>query len=134
MALKLNELQESAAKERSSASRGEAHFGQMPRTIRALSGRNGVTLCRGHDRKIFHNNPRGAHSCCQRSGQKKALLNKLDNAVAQRKSVSVQYLSFGGLGEKIILDKYPAAKFSETSSTELVNNCKEAFVIKRNRT
>ena len=64
----------------------------------------------------------------------KALLNNLDHAVAERKCVSVLYLSLGYAARKTFMDKYPKAKIAEISLRELMENCKETFDVKRNRT
>ena len=64
----------------------------------------------------------------------KALLNNPDHAVAERKGVSVLYLSLGYAERKPFMDKYPAAKIAEISLQELMRNCKETFDVKRNRT
>ena len=63
----------------------------------------------------------------------KALLNILDHSVAERKCVSVLYLSLGYAARKTFMDKYPAAKIAQISLGELMQNCKETFVMK-NRT
>ena len=64
----------------------------------------------------------------------KALLNNLDHAVAERKCVSVMYLSLGYAARKTFMDKYPAANIAEISLQELMENCKATFDVKRNRT
>ena len=64
----------------------------------------------------------------------KALMNNVDHSVAERKCVSVLYLSLGYAARKTFMDKYPAAKIAEISLKELMDNCKETFDTKRNRT
>ena len=64
----------------------------------------------------------------------KALLNNLDHAVAERKYVSVLYLSLGTVARKTFMDKYPNAKITEISLKDLLNNCKDTFDTKRNLT
>ena len=64
----------------------------------------------------------------------KALLNNLDHAVADRKCVSVLYLSLGTLARKTFMDKYPNANIAEISLKDLLKNCKDTFDTKRNLT
>ena len=66
--------------------------------------------------------------------RKKALLKNLDHAVAERKCVSVLYLSLGAAARKTFSDKYPTAKIAEISLQDLMTNYKDTFDIKRNRT
>ena len=64
----------------------------------------------------------------------KALLNNLDKSVAERKCVSVLYLSLGTAARKTFSDKYPAVKVAEITLEDLLKNCKDTFDTKRNRT
>ena len=64
----------------------------------------------------------------------KALLNNLDKSVAERKCVSVLYLSLGTAARKTFSDKYPAIKIAEITLEDLLKNCKDTFDTKRNRT
>ena len=64
----------------------------------------------------------------------KALLNNLDRPVAERKCVSVLYLSLGTAARKTFTDKYPTIKVEEITLADLLKNCKETFDTKRNRT
>ena len=64
----------------------------------------------------------------------KALLNNLDKSVAERKSVSVLFLSLGTAARKTFSDKYPPAKIAEITLEDLLKNCKDTFDTKRNRT
>ena len=64
----------------------------------------------------------------------KAHLNNLDHAVAERKCVSVLYLSLGAAARKTFTDKNPTAKIAEISLQDLMTNCKDTFDKKRNRT
>ena len=59
----------------------------------------------------------------------KALLNNLDHAVAERKCVSVLYLSLGTATRETFMDN---AKRAEISLKDLLNNCKDTFDTKRN--
>ena len=61
----------------------------------------------------------------------KALLNNLDHAVAERKCVSVLYLSLGAAARKTFMGKYPNAKIAEITLEELLTNCKETFDTKK---
>ena len=64
----------------------------------------------------------------------KALLNNLDHPVAERKCVSVLYVSLGRAARKTFTDKYPTIKVEEITLADLLKNCKETFDAKRNRT
>ena len=64
----------------------------------------------------------------------KALLNNLDKPVAERKCVSVIFLSLGTAARKTISDKYPTAKIAEITLEDLIKNFKDTFDTKRNRT
>ena len=62
----------------------------------------------------------------------KALLNNLDHPVAERKCVSVLYLSLGAAARKTFTDKYPTVKISEITLQVLLDNCSTVDT-KRNR-
>ena len=64
----------------------------------------------------------------------KALLNNLDKSVAERKCVSVLFLSLGTAARKTFSDKYPSVKNAEITLEDLLKNCKDTFDTKRNRT
>ena len=65
----------------------------------------------------------------------KALLNNLEHPVAERKCVSVLYISLGtAAARKTFTDKYPTKNVAEMTLAELLKNCKEIFITKRNRT
>ena len=64
----------------------------------------------------------------------KALLNNLGKSVAERKCVSVLFLSLGTAARKTFSDKYPSAKIAEITLEALLKNCKDTFDTKRNRT
>ena len=50
----------------------------------------------------------------------KALLNNLDKTVAERKCVSVFFLSLGTAARKTFSDKYPSAKIAEITLEDLL--------------
>ena len=64
----------------------------------------------------------------------KELLNGLTHPVAERKCVSVMFLSLGAAARKTLADKYPTMKVAETSFKDFVKNCEDTFNTKRNRT
>ena len=64
----------------------------------------------------------------------KALLNNLDHAVAEKKCVSVLYLSLEAVTRKTFTDKNTAAKIAEIPLQEMMTNCKDTLDTKRNWT
>ena len=64
----------------------------------------------------------------------KALSNNLDHSVAERKCVSVLDLSVGAAAQKTFTDQYPTVKIAEITIQTIMDNCKNTFDTKRNRT
>ena len=63
-----------------------------------------------------------------------ALLEDLDEDPANKKVISILYLSFGEPPRKQFMDKYPHTALWDLKAQELINFCIECFRKKRNRT
>ena len=63
-----------------------------------------------------------------------ALINNLDEQAAERKIVSVLFLSLGCAARKSFSDKFPEMRVATIALPDLKNNCEQAFVKPRNRT
>ena len=64
----------------------------------------------------------------------RALLGDLDEDPANKKVLSVMYLSLGEAARKQFMDKYPHTALWELKAQELITLCNECFRKKRNRT
>ena len=62
------------------------------------------------------------------------LMGDLDEDPANKKTISVMYLSLGEAARKQFMDKYPNTALWELKAGELINLCNECFRKKRNRT
>ena len=63
-----------------------------------------------------------------------ALINNLNEQAAERKTVSVLFLSLGSAARKSLTDKYPEMRVATISLQDLKVNCEQAFVKPRKRT
>ena len=68
------------------------------------------------------NNPRQA-----------ALINNMNEQAAERKVVSLLFLSLGSAGQKNLTDRYPYMVISTATLTEIRENCEQTFRKQRNR-
>ena len=69
------------------------------------------------------NNPRQA-----------ALINNMNEQAAERKVVSILFLSLGSTGRKNLTDRHPYMVFSTATLKEMRENCEQTFRKQRNRT
>ena len=76
----------------------------------------------------------GLRTVANEADRNKAILKNLDHPVADRKCVSVLYLSLGAAARKKFTDKYPTAKISEITLRVLLDNCKSTFDTKPQET
>ena len=74
-------------------------------------------------REEEQNNPRNA-----------ALMGGMTRDMAQRKVVSLLYLSIGKVGRKMLMDKYPNINIFTVELGGILNNCRDCFETRRNRT
>ena len=63
-----------------------------------------------------------------------ALINNLNEQAAERKIVSVLFLSLGSAARKSLTDKFPHMKVATIRIREIKANCDEAFEKSKNRT
>ena len=57
-----------------------------------------------------------------------SLINNLNEQAAERKTVSVLFLSLGCAARKSLTDKFPEMRVATIALTDLKNNCEQAFV------
>ena len=62
-----------------------------------------------------------------------ALMGGNEFDIAEKKVISLLYLSIGGAGRKTLTDKYPNIVIISVTLEELLNNCQATFQKKRNR-
>ena len=62
-----------------------------------------------------------------------ALMGGLEYDIAEKKVISLLYLSIGGAGRKTLTDKYPEMDIVEVTLERLLNNCQATFQKQRNR-
>ena len=70
----------------------------------------------------------------QNSPRQAALLNNLNEQAAERKVVSILFLSLGVAGRKNLTDKFPYMTVATAPLTEIKENCEQTFYKPRNRT
>ena len=70
----------------------------------------------------------------QQNPRVRALLGDLDEDPANKKVISILYLSLGEPARKQFMDKYPHRALWDLKAQELINLCIECFRKKRNRT
>ena len=70
----------------------------------------------------------------EQSPRVRALTGDLDEDPANKKIVSVLYLSLGGAARKQFRDKFPHTTLWDLEAGEMLNLCTECFQKKRNRT
>ena len=63
-----------------------------------------------------------------------AVLNNLNEQAAERKMVSVLFLSLGSAARKSLKDNFPHMSEATVSIREIKDNCEQAFQKRRNRT
>ena len=63
-----------------------------------------------------------------------ALINNLNEQAAERKLVSVLFLSLGSAARKSLTDKFPEMRIATITLKDIKENCEQAFVKPRNRT
>ena len=63
-----------------------------------------------------------------------SLIKNLNEQAAERKIVSVLFLSLGTAARKSLTDKFPEMRVATISLADLKGNCEQAFVKPRNRT
>ena len=63
-----------------------------------------------------------------------ALLNNLNEQAAERKMMSVLFLSLGTAGRKRLTEKFPHMRIATVSLREIRENCEQAFQKPRNTT
>ena len=64
----------------------------------------------------------------------KALLGNMPEEAANKKVVSMMFLSLGESGRKMFRDKYPETSIWTLKATDMLNNCHSCFHLERNRT
>ena len=64
----------------------------------------------------------------------KALLGDMPEEAANKKAVSMMFLSLGEAGRKMFRDKYPEKTIWSHQATEMLQSCEGCFRIERNRT
>ena len=64
----------------------------------------------------------------------KALLGDMPEEAANKKVVSMMFLSLGESGRKMFRDKYPGTSIWTLQAMDMLNNCHSCFHIERNRT
>ena len=70
----------------------------------------------------------------QNSPRQAALLNNLNEQAAERKVVSIFFLSLGVAGRKNLTDKFPYMTVATAPLAEIKENCEQTFYKPRNRT
>ena len=70
----------------------------------------------------------------QQTLRDRPLLEDLDEDHANKKVISILYLSLGDAARKQFMDKYPHKALWDLKALELINLCVECFRKKRNRT
>ena len=70
----------------------------------------------------------------QNQPRQAALLNNINEQAAERKIVSILFLSLVTAARKILTDKYPNMTVATASLNEIKTNCEETFQRPRNRT
>ena len=65
--------------------------------------------------------------------RKKELMGNMEKAIAEKKVISLLFLSIGGAGRKTLIDKYPAMNIKTMELKVLMKNCVNTFQKKRNR-
>ena len=63
-----------------------------------------------------------------------ALINNLNEQAAERKIVSILFLSLGSAARTSLTDKYPEMRVTTKSLQDMKENCEQAFIKPRNRT
>ena len=61
------------------------------------------------------------------------MMGGMEHGIAEKKVISLLYLSIGGAGRKTLTDKYPDMNIRTVTLGELMANCAAAFQKKRNR-
>ena len=64
----------------------------------------------------------------------KAFLGDMPEAAANKKAVSMMFLSLGEAGRKMFQDKYPEKTIWSSQAIEMLQSCEDCFRIERNRT
>ena len=85
-------------------------------------------------RKILHISKRTIRTVTAQQPKIPALINNLNEQAAERKVVSVLFLSLGCDSRKSLTDKFLGMRLATITPTDLKNNCEQAFVEPRNRT
>ena len=70
----------------------------------------------------------------QQNSRVRTLLGDLDEDPADKKAISILYLSLGDAARKQFMDKYPHKALWDLKALELINLCIDCFRKKRNRT
>ena len=64
----------------------------------------------------------------------KGFLGDMADEAANKKVVSIMFLSLREAGWQILRDKYPETSISSLQATEMLKHCQSCFRIKKNRT
>ena len=70
----------------------------------------------------------------QQTPRVRTLLGELDEDPANKKVISILYLSLGDAARKQFMDRYPHTALWDSKAQELINLCIECFRKKRNKT
>ena len=70
----------------------------------------------------------------QQRPRQAALINNLNEEAAERKTVSIVFLSIGAAGRKNLTDKFPYMDVATVPIREIIENCENCFIKPRNRT
>ena len=62
-----------------------------------------------------------------------ALMGGNEVDIAEKKVISLLYLSIGGAGRKTLTDKYPQMEIVDVTLRRLLDRCQETFQTQRNR-
>ena len=130
-----NEPQDSTAKDGRSALAGLSSYWSDPQKKPSFKWRKwSVLFAVAMTEKYCIAISEVLNTIANEADRNRALFNNLDHSVAEQKCVGLLYLSVGAMAGKTFTDKYPAAKIAEISLNEPMDNCKETFDTKRNRT
>ena len=70
----------------------------------------------------------------QQRPRQAAIINNLNEKAAERKTVSILFLSLGTAGRKILTDNFPYMDVGTVAIREIKENCENCFIKPRNRT